>query len=778
MEASSPQALPPTAARTTPWYFCVLGYLVAIAATLTILYYGMRLDLLSYEDYKAPFTYKHDALLILPFVKATVERGSHWRNERLSAPGIQELHDFPVVDHLHFAVIWVIGKIVEDPVVTFNLFYLLTYPFTTLTGMFVLRRFKLSIPAAGAGAILYAFQPYHYMREEVHYFLSAYYIVPLTLLLVLRICQGRLPFFPQRADGLRRFRWRDRLGWAGVLIAILTACAGAYYAFFACAMLAAAGVYGWFATGTWRAAMSAIIALGFVAVAGVANHAPAIMYQIKYGHNTRPTVRYSEEAEIYGMKIAQLVLPVGGHNWLPYARTRSEYDAIQRRPAQNENEWGAFGMVGTAGFIGLIVLAFVPRRLGWPLGALSAMTLFATVFGTVGGLGAVFNHLVSPQVRAVNRISIYIVFMALFAVVWAIDRYFASRKGRMRHLLWPACIGLIAFGLWDQLNNTWFRAPNEGMPKDRAKVAKQWADDRKFFTALEKMLKGTADRIPAEYRDATPAVYNYPYQPFPEAHPIRDAISSYDHVRGYLHTKNVRWSFGAMTGREWDLRFRSLVDEPPNRLAERLVAMGFRGLLVDTRAFSPKEFEEFDSQLLNTISNSAPRILKEDCTYAFYDLTLFTETLIANSLPYYLQMRRDERDGLTALWLRGFIVYELSGKESKKLDCQPKAEMILVNPTDQPRAVRIDMDLSVPLPLVKDGIPRKPISLEVKSDIWNETVPDLEDLPTHSSRVVVIPPGHHRVAFRCAPPADYLPADSRLTFMTISNFRMVEVPLP
>ena len=802
MESPAPQSSIPFAVRRTPWYFSALAYLGATATTILLLYYGMRLDLLSYEDYKAPFTYKQDALLILPFVKATVERGSHWRNERLSAPGIQELHDFPVIDHLHFAVIWVLGKVLKEPIVTFNAFYLLTYPLTTLSGMFVLRRFRLTLPAAAAGGLLYSFQPYHYMREEVHYFLSAYYTVPLTLMLTLWICQGRLPFFPQRPDSLRRFRFRDPLGWVGVLIAILTACGGAYYAFFACALLAAAGVYGWFATHTWRAAMSAAIALVMVGLAGLANHAPAIHYQIEYGHNTRPTARYSEEAEIYGMKIAQLVLPVGGHNWLPLARMRSEYDAIQRRPSQNENEWGAFGIVGALGYIGLIVVAFLPRRYGWPLGALSALALFATLLGTIGGLGAIFNHLVTPQVRGVNRISIFIAFLALFASVWVVDHYFATRRGRMRHMLWPAFIALIGVGMWDQLNNTWFRDADEGYPKDRAKVAKSFWEDRRFFEKVEQMLADTADRIPAEYRDDPPAVYNYPYQPFPEAHPIKDAIYSYDHVRGYLHTKNVRWSFGAMTGREWDLRFRSLVDEPPGDLVNRLVYMGFRGLLVDTRAMSPAEFAEFDSQVLNVITNSAPRVLHKDASYAFYDLTLHAEYLINTSRSRYLEMRRIERDGISVLWLRGFISYEAVGKEFKRLDCQPKAELILVNPSDKPRAVRIEMDLSIPMPSRtgdkfddkkidkreekkdekkderKDDPNRKPIGMTLTSAIWNETVPDLDDLPKISTRVVVIPPGRHRVVLRCQPPPDYLPNDSRLTFLMIGNFRMVEVPLP
>ena len=131
-----------------PWYSRLTAYVAAAGLTLGVLTAGLRLDK---ADFHAPFTYTLDSLLILPFVKSTLERGSHWRNERLGAPGVQELHDFPVVDHLHFGVIWLIGRFESDPVVVFNLFYVLTYPLTTVVTMAVLRSFGLSMPAAGTG---------------------------------------------------------------------------------------------------------------------------------------------------------------------------------------------------------------------------------------------------------------------------------------------------------------------------------------------------------------------------------------------------------------------------------------------------------------------------------------------------------------------------------------------------------------------------------------------------------------------------------------------------
>ena len=135
----------PSPRREVGWYS------LAIGLTLGILLVGLRVDR---ADFHAPFAYEQDALLVLPFVKETVEGGSHWHTPRFGAPGTQELHDFPVIDHLHFAIIWGLGRFFPDPVVVFNLFHLLTYPLTTFVAMFVLRRFRLSPPAAIVGAIL------------------------------------------------------------------------------------------------------------------------------------------------------------------------------------------------------------------------------------------------------------------------------------------------------------------------------------------------------------------------------------------------------------------------------------------------------------------------------------------------------------------------------------------------------------------------------------------------------------------------------------------------
>lgn len=745
------------------------GYGLAVALTVAALVFGMRLDK---ADFKVPFQYDYDALLILPFVKGTVERGSHWRNERLGAPGIQELHDFPVVDHLHFAVIWCLGQIWYDPVVVFNLFHLLTYPLTTLTTMFVLRRFGLSIPASMTGGMLYAFQPYHYLRGQVHYFLAAYYVVPITMMLALWICQGRLPFFCKQEDGTYR---RALLSWdslAAVVIAAATASAGAYYAFFACAFFVIAGIYGWVITKTWRAAASAAGVVGVTFVAGVLNHAPTFPYQYEYGRNSRPHVRMAEDSERYGLKIAQLVFPVAQHNpvgiadlvVLDPAALRSMYQAPQFKEL-NESEWDPLGLVASLGFVGLLAVAVVPVRKAWPFGPLSAFTVFGTLLGTTGGFGAVFNYTISSQVRCYNRISIYLAFLAIFAACWVVDRYFTTRVGRVRWLHWPACLAIIAFGLWDQTNDQWFpdtRNKVEGyksLDDQRDDVAKRYKADHEFFQRVEALLPEDG------------MVFTYPYLEFPESQPYyetgaKEKIESYDPAVGYLHTRTTRWSFGAMKGREWDNWHRETcrlgLDGYFPRFLEKLCYGGFNGLLIDARGLNPKRFHELKAGI--EACGASFREFHPGRKLYYFDLT--NHLKLMKSFSNFEQLARADRESLTVLWLQGFQSYTEIGWEWKSHWGQKSGEIVFVNRSD--RTITAAMHLT--FRMVFKGTGRLRIS---GGEFWSDDL-DIGSDPLPYARDLVIAPGRHTVRFRLSPKTSVMPSDSKLELYTITDFKLDE----
>jgi len=753
-ELPAPMVLPAPAPvpRAAPWTVCLLGYAVALAITCGVLYYGMRLENV---DLSVPFSYKNDALLILPLVKATVEGGDHWTNDRLGAPGRQELYDYPIVDTLHFTGIRVLGRFFPDPVEVFNIYYLLTYPLTTLSAMFVLRRFRLSIPASIAMSVLYAFQPYHYLRGEVHYFLAAYFVIPLTLWVALRLCRGAVPFFRQLGDGRFRIRPFQGAGWGTILVALLTGTGGAYYAFFGCALIAAATVYGCWVTKSWRTPAAGFGTVALIAGIGLWNHAPTAKYQAECGKNERPHLRLSEETEIYGLKIAQLVLPVNGHNWQRLASIRAEYDAPRIRPCQTENEWDPIGIVASVGLVGLLMGIFLPATRRWPLGPLSSLLMFAVLLGTIGGVGALIGHLVTPQVRAYNRVSIFIAFLALMAVGVAVDRLTQS-SWRLVFVLRIIGFGLLIWlGLWDQLNNTWFR--DDGQLKDRKKIADKFRDDREFFRRIEELFPEGG------------AVFNYPHVPYPESQPVRD-VESYDHVRGYLHTERLRWSFGSMKGREWDFRLRMMADDRSPRMLERMVLLGFQALLVDVRGLRAKDFVELDA-VIRQVSGEGNSLTHPDKTLVLYDLRAHAEYLKRTLGPgQFAAMAAKELDSISVLWLEGFTSYEEIGKEMRRYHARPQATMVFVNPTNQTRAIRIGLEFGT--------LQKEPATLTIRGDIWSDTLEKITLTPTRYERVLVLPPGRHQVAFDCPPPASHFHSDSRRLFMVMTNFHMFEVPVP
>ena len=116
------------------------------------------------------------------------------------------LREFPISDGwFHYLLIKLLGWMVPDAAVVFNLFCLLTFPLVTLSALFVLRRLGVSPLIAAVVALLFTFLPFHLLRLG-HMFLAAYYFVPLTVLLVVRLYQGRIsqarcpyPSFPRSA---------------------------------------------------------------------------------------------------------------------------------------------------------------------------------------------------------------------------------------------------------------------------------------------------------------------------------------------------------------------------------------------------------------------------------------------------------------------------------------------------------------------------------------------------------------------------------------------------
>ncbi|MFL5929996.1 MAG: hypothetical protein ACJ75P_01950 [Gaiellaceae bacterium] len=470
-------------------------------------------------DLRRPFDYSGDATFTAAVVKNVVDEGALWENEELGAPRGQELYDFPVFagDNAQLAIVRVLGFVVRDPIVALNLFFLLTFPLAAFTAFLVLRRLGVRLPGALLASVLFALLPYHFLRGEDHLFLAAYWAVPLGCFLVLSVLSDVPLVTPLRS----------RRAFAILAACVIVGSAAVYYAAFTLVLLAAAGALSALARRSWRPAVTTGVLGAAIVVALVVNFAPAILDRLREGSN--PAVqRFAFETEVFSLRPLQLVLPVPDHRIGALARINADYE---RHVGSTEASFAALGVVGTFGLavlLGTLLLAGVrtgaPR--GDPLLRYAAVSAFvALLFAMTGGLAPIVSYLISPQLHAWNRLSVFIAFFALLAVALLLDRL----QGRVA---WAVAAALLVVGALDE--TTGAMTPRYG------EVAREWASDGAWVDAVDAALPEDA------------AVLQLPYVPFPSSPPVGRMVD-YDHVRPYLHSDDLRWSYGAMKGRAEDI---------------------------------------------------------------------------------------------------------------------------------------------------------------------------------------------------------------------------------
>ena len=505
-----------------------------------------------------PLHYTGDGIYYQAIVKGIIENGWYLHNDRLGQPGGLDLREFPISDGwFHYLVVKLLGLAIPNHAIVFNVFYLLTFPLATLSALFVLRRLGVAPLVAATAALLFAFLPYHLLRLG-HLFLAAYYFIPLTVLLIVRVYQGQVPWGRGRFGGTL----------AVLAVAVLTGLGGVYYALFACFLLAVAGAARAVAMRTCAPLLSAGALVGVVFAALLVTLAPSLHY--RHTHPTHPnrSCRHAFEAEYYGLKISQLTLPIVGHRVRRLREITARYAATA--PLVNENVVAALGLVGTFGFFLLVGRLLLSRRQGGKTAdALALLTVAAVLLATVGGLGSLLAYLGSPWVRAYNRISIYIGFFALAAVALLLEkaRQRWARTPPRRWVFAGLLVVLLAGGVLDQTT--------AGMVPPYETLSAEYASDADLAQRLE-------ETVPPES-----FVFELPYGWFPEAAP-KVGFADIDLVRPYLHTRTLRWSYGSLPGHRGDLWGRATAELPPRQLVDRLTEKGAAGIYLDRRGYKDR----------------------------------------------------------------------------------------------------------------------------------------------------------------------------------------------
>ena len=506
----------------------------------------------------SPYAYSGDGLSHSWIAKRAIE-GWIFENARSGYPFGSNFLDYPGADGGSLLVLKALGMLTPTYQAAVNLYFLLGFVATFIAAYGVLRACGIGRPLALAAAVLFDFLPFHFERLE-HLFYTWYFVVPLFFYVALKIYHGV-------SSTARMDNPAQTSLWYAIGLMFLGSF-GVYYAVFGLILFSVVAVAALAAGHNGAATLRRVALAGSLVVAGVLlNLAPNMSHQAEHGKNPEVAHRSAVDAETYGLKFAQLVMPRPDHRIGRVGAYASKYGA--NFPLQNENYTATLGLVGVAGiFAALLVLcaAAAGRRIERNLALVALATFVLFLFGTIGGLGSLFSQIISSSIRGWNRVSVFIAFGSLFVFFAVLQQLLYRRYGVQR--LAAASAGtaavLLAIGLFDQT------AP--GCQACRIQTRQGFELDRDFVAAIERALP------------AGSAVYQLPYMGFPEV-PHRFGLGTYDLAAGYLHSDTLRWSYAGMKGREGDLFYRALADAPLARQIEVGRRLGFAGIYIDRRGY-------------------------------------------------------------------------------------------------------------------------------------------------------------------------------------------------
>ena len=167
----------------------------------------------------------------------------------------------------------------------------------------------------------------------------------------------------------------------------------------------------------------------------------------------------------------------------------------------------------------------------------------ALLLATIAGFGGIIGIFVR-FIRGYNRISPYIAFFALLAVGLALEKQLTRRTGRSRKALAAVAILLLGYGYWEQQG--FFRPEYE-------EIQDKWYQDEAFMNEVEAAAGDGA------------MLFTLPYMKNFENGSLNN-MWDYTLLRGPLHSKTLKFTYGAGYGTKNDLWYRETSELEPDAI--------------------------------------------------------------------------------------------------------------------------------------------------------------------------------------------------------------------
>jgi phosphoglycerol transferase len=573
-------------------------------------------------------------------------------------------------------------------------------------------------------------------------------MVPLATLIVLWLwSDGSIFFAKEEKTGLYKLNLRNPRVVFTCIVCLITGATGVYYAFFSCFFAMVTGFYKFFKEKAKYSLLSALIVVTVISTSVLLNAAPSLLYWHEHGSNPEIAARQPAEADIYGLKTVHLILPIPYHR-IPLLRNLREKYTNANFPLETENAYGSLGIIGSLGFLGLLaLLLFKPIGLNYyskVLNHLAILNLSGILLANIGGFGSLFNLFVSPQIRAYNRISIFIAFFSLLAVALFIQKNIRQHRFLNKRAVSLLIVFILSIGIIDQIPPVIFEPSYK-------EIKAKFRNDRTFVKEIESQLP------------ANSMVFQMPYVGFPEfpaPSPNQPDASAF--FRGYLHSKNLKWSFGAMAGRN-DNWHAWVSQQPLDELLTIIAAVGFKGIHMDRKNYLDTG-KQIEAELKQHLGVEPIASLNGD--FVFFNMEKFNATYRKKYSQQEIQAHREAalKPRIVKLdWEDGFYPFE-SDTSGDWHWASNTAIWKFTNSKNMSKEITINM-------LLKTGEAGQS-KLILQGNLFNESL-TISNEPIQFTKTFSVPPGEHTIKFE-SDAKQFLSGDTRSLFFAVVNFRLHE----
>lgn len=496
---------------------------------------------------------------------------------------------YPTSDGLQNALAGLVTWATGNPFLGIHTVFALSFPVTALAALWVFRLVGLRGPWAVLGMLALTFLPYHWYRLE-HVYLATMYSAVLGVGLALLVGNGTVE---------RRLRERPRRRFVLLLAALVLviATSGIYYACFTAVLCMAACVWRLLRGARWRDLLLAVIPGIAVLAVLAAVLLPTVLYVREHPPLDPVAARGVEESVVYAGALVLALLPapvshLPGAGWLNSV-SGGALPSLGDWPLSEMHLLSNFGSLATlaaivilagGGVLGARRSAY--RPVGGPsapepggpgaMGLIVLLLVTTLLFFVPWGLNFLFAYLVSPDIRAWNRLLPMMFTLVFLGAGLMVQRLGLRLRPAVAVGLFVVALLVLVFDSVLPARGFFAAAAAEGTPFGKAGYS--------YAEALNEAVPGHC------------SVLELPYIPYPEF-PPKNGMGNYEPLWPALINPEKSWSAAAMKGTEaseWQAALGDALDE---RDIAPLAAGGFCAVHVDRRGYSGQEVDEVVGEL-------------------------------------------------------------------------------------------------------------------------------------------------------------------------------------